>query len=556
MRISSKIYLSILFQLFFSQISFGQVCINNPIIQQGNMSSNSGSGTLSFSFVEQLLDYTDDENNPISITVCLSNMVPRTGTVDDATNYFTWTYNSSTNCFLGTQTSDIPGGIGGLISIDYNISYSACTTSNFSFNASLQPAACMNMINETVDDTVYVSSIGMGSGLTTTSPDCLAILGTASISGTVPLNVLWSTGETTQSISGLQSGLYSVTVTDTNNNCPVVESFQMIPNNTLCTTEILGNVSIDHIIPDCTIDSTSYPGFGRLVSLYKNNFLVDTTSTNSFGNYSFLVDTGTYEVIIEPDVYDLYNCGMSNQKTVLVNSFSNVYADFIFNTVGYQNLSISHAIARQGNRLRHDIIYWNFGTMPMNGNVEFVHDLRTHDLYTTNQNTPPNSYDTLTGTAIWDFNNLPSNQNGQITFYVTIMEPPIVEIGDTLSFKSSISPFANDIDTLDNRSNPIHVVLTSTLGLVDEAELLGSSRLFPNPSRGETLLEFDLLKKDQLTIELIGIKGEVIKSFTSLQVFEKGPHHYPIKAHDFPSGMYLVRISGKHETKVLKWVNY
>jgi len=467
----------IIFLLFFSHFSFGQVCINNPSIQQGNLSSTSGSGTMSFSFVENLLDYTDEENDPITITICLLNMVPTNGTVDDSTpNYFSWAYDPISNCFQGTQINDIFGGTGGVILIDYSINFSgSCTPFTFGFNANLQPAACMNGINETVDDTESVYLSGFGSGVTATPTSCIATNGSATVQGTGPFNVLWSTGETTQSIAGLAPGSYSATVSDDINNCPFVENFQIKVDNSLCVQEVRGNVTIDHITPDCTVDPTSYPLVGRTVSLYKNNILIDVSITNALGDYTLAADSGTYTVILDADPTDILNCGVQYQQTVLVDTVA-VYADYILDVTPHQDLCVFHAPgrARPGFVQHHMITYCNYGTGPMTGSVEFVHDLRTHSLLPSNQSPAPNSYDPVTGKAIWNFSNLQPNQCEILYFKVTVHQPPTVNIDDTLHYQTSILPSSTDIDIENNFMNTSEIVVGS-YDPNDKQNLVGES---------------------------------------------------------------------------------
>ncbi len=147
---------------------FGQ-CINNPSIQQGDINPaplvNGAGGILTLSYVENLLDYTDEETDPITLTICLLNIVPVSGAGSVSGSFsgtFNWLYDASSNCFQGTQNQDILGGAGGQITIAFNQSSPVlCPSNQMGYNANLQPAACMNGINETVDDTesVYTCAV-------------------------------------------------------------------------------------------------------------------------------------------------------------------------------------------------------------------------------------------------------------------------------------------------------------------------------------------------------------------------------------------------------------
>jgi len=148
---------------------FGQTCINNPSIQQGDINPaplvGTAGGLLTLSYVENLLDYTDEEIDPITITLCLLNIEPVSGASSVAGSFspiFTWVYDPISNCLQGTQNQDIIGGSGGTITVAFNQTNAVpCPSNQMGFNANIQPAACMNGINETVDDTesVYTCNI-------------------------------------------------------------------------------------------------------------------------------------------------------------------------------------------------------------------------------------------------------------------------------------------------------------------------------------------------------------------------------------------------------------
>lgn len=159
----NKIFLSIIL-IVTGSLLYGQTCINNPSIQQGDLNpaplvGNAG-GIISFTYVENLLDYTDEETDPVNITLCLLNIQPVNGATSVAGTFssnFTWVYDPGTNCLLGTQNQDIFGGSGGSITVAFNQTNPIiCPSAQMGFNANIQPAACMNGVNETVDDTESV----------------------------------------------------------------------------------------------------------------------------------------------------------------------------------------------------------------------------------------------------------------------------------------------------------------------------------------------------------------------------------------------------------------
>ena len=154
--------LTLSFLLAYS-LSYGQ-CVNNPSIQQGDVNPaplmQGAGGFAQFSFFENLLDYTEEETDPITITLCLLNIEPVAGATSISGSFaptFNWLYDPGSNCLQGTQNKDILGGTGGLIVVAFNQSNPIdCPNNQMGYNANLQPAACMNGINETVDDTESV----------------------------------------------------------------------------------------------------------------------------------------------------------------------------------------------------------------------------------------------------------------------------------------------------------------------------------------------------------------------------------------------------------------
>jgi len=155
---------NILFFIFliFASTLYGQLdrCNNNPSIQAGDINPApltwQQGGTLSFTYVENLLDYTDEETDPVRVTICLLNIEPVNGVSSIGGNFsssFTWVYDPVSNCFQGTQNRDIFGGTGGRITVDFDQTNPfLCNDNQMGFNANIQPANCMNGINETTDD--------------------------------------------------------------------------------------------------------------------------------------------------------------------------------------------------------------------------------------------------------------------------------------------------------------------------------------------------------------------------------------------------------------------
>ena len=129
--------------------------------------------------------------------------------------------------------------------------------------------------------------------------------------GTLPFSYSWSTGATTQTITGLMAGTYTVTVTDANN----------------CTTECTGTLQPlaglgDFVWEDFNNNGQQDPGEpgvpGVTVKL-KNEagVVIATTTTNGSGFYSFTgLVPGTYSVMFNlPDGFEFTGTDQGDDAT-------------------------------------------------------------------------------------------------------------------------------------------------------------------------------------------------------------------------------------------------
>lgn len=160
MRIIIVIYI-----LLLANISvYAQSCVNNPSVQAGDINPaplfNGQGGVLSFTYIENLLDYTAEETDPVTLTICLLNIGPVNGVNSVGGTFsstFDWIYDPISNCLQGTQNQDILGGTGGSITVAFEQTNAIeCPDNQMGFRANIQPAGCMNGVNQTNDDSEAV----------------------------------------------------------------------------------------------------------------------------------------------------------------------------------------------------------------------------------------------------------------------------------------------------------------------------------------------------------------------------------------------------------------
>ena len=227
---------ALLLMMLSTQFLYAQPCVNNPSIQQGDIHPApiyfGQTVVAEFSYFENLLDYTEEENDPMIINIGLLNMEPVDGANSVFGNFsdvFNWVYDSTANSLIGTQNQDILGGTGGLIRFWCKpVNLVSCPTNQIGFNGNITPAVCMNGINETVDDTESVyTCIAHSTKTTTTSISCIGgggSINTLTIGGSGFYDYQWSTGETTPTINVPVPGKYFVTITDQFSSWATIDS--------------------------------------------------------------------------------------------------------------------------------------------------------------------------------------------------------------------------------------------------------------------------------------------------------------------------------------------
>ena len=114
-------------------------------------------------------------------------------------------------------------------------------------------------------------------------------------SGTLPFDFVWSSGQLTQNISGIAAGIYTVTVTDSN-NCVVDTSFTVTEPDEITATAQIDNVACGSADGSITVQPAG--GSGNYDYLWNNLANTQTISNLSSGTYTVTVtdDSGCSNV--------------------------------------------------------------------------------------------------------------------------------------------------------------------------------------------------------------------------------------------------------------------
>lgn len=336
-----------------------------------------------------------------------------------------------------------PGGqtttsVSGLCSGFYTLSV---TDINGCSNASTYTLTAVN--NTTVIGTVTNASCADGSIDITVS------------NGAPPYTYLWNIGATTEDISNLPTGNYSVTATGTD-GCSATAFFTVTqgPPGPTCS-QITGKVYHD-VNSDCVFNGTDMGLSSVIITAAPGPYY---SVTNSSGDYSMIVPPGTYTVTHTLPANWGELCPGSGYSSVAANAASTTpNIDFSDTIPPINDLGVwaNSGGAAPGFPRMYYFQYGNKGNIPMNGTVYFVIDPLDNF---TSATTAPSS---VSGdTIFWNFTNLLPFQSKWISVYCSNLPANPALLGDTIFYCAKILPIAGDINPVDNTSCGYRVITGS-----------------------------------------------------------------------------------------------
>ncbi|HXB12582.1 MAG TPA: T9SS type A sorting domain-containing protein [Bacteroidia bacterium] len=173
-------------------------------------------------------------------------------------------------------------------------------------------------------DSAYIAALGLTDSIFSYPAACTNNNGSAVIhvsGGTPPYTYAWSNGATTDSISHLSTGTYSVTVTSVG-GCTVTDSTTVIFNTSL--GDYLSGTNPSCSLNNGTITATVYGGVSPYTYTWSNGATTATITNLSVGTYSVTV-------------YDAAGCSLTDSLTLSNDSMSVYLAEtdaFCGNPVG------------------------------------------------------------------------------------------------------------------------------------------------------------------------------------------------------------------------------
>ncbi|MBA2612046.1 MAG: T9SS type A sorting domain-containing protein [Bacteroidetes bacterium] len=77
--------------------------------------------------------------------------------------------------------------------------------------------------------------------------------------------------------------------------------------------------------------------------------------------------------------------------------------------------------------------------------------------------------------------------------------------------------------------------------------------VYPNPCNGEFTIKYDILKRTDIKVDILDMKGAVIRTVVNVNAQFEGKYNIPVNAADLPNGIYIVNLinNGKRYTEKL-----
>ncbi len=282
--------------------------------------------------------------------------------------------------------------------------------------------------------------------INSTFTDCELGTGSAFIQLNNPITdpiVEWSNGAIGESVSNLEAGGYSVTVTDPETDCSTHDNV-IIQEDPSCFVTISGNVYNDDLLEACQVNG-SVSGIPNIMLQLNTG---EIAFSNPNGYFEFQVNPGTYTISINLTTSQ-YESVCTDPVEIVIPNWGDVSDNnnFFLKYGPYSDLEVKvvKGNARPGIQQFVRVCAMNHGAAPINGTV-----IMNHDPLQTFQSANPveTSYDDMNNQIVWNFTNLPPG--GIFVYHAYLILPEDTPLGTLLNFNFEILPVQDDLTPEDN----------------------------------------------------------------------------------------------------------
>ncbi|OIQ15377.1 MAG: hypothetical protein BM557_11455 [Flavobacterium sp. MedPE-SWcel] len=239
------------------------------------------------------------------------------------------------------------------------------------------------------------------------------------------------------------------------NNCSAIGELILITSSDCTGNSVTGTITYDIDANGC--DDNDIAAAGVMVS-YTNNDETYYTYTDASGNYVFY-NTPDSEIVIEVSNSGNIDYITSPSNYTLTPSGEISGNDFcleVTNAVNDVSVTLIPAtLAIPGFQTTYILAYQNIGTFPSNGTIslEFDDTMMTYDSASPTMGQSSN-------TLSFTYSNLAPFETQYITINFTVMQPPVVNSDDILTFTTTINTTVDD--NLDNNTYVLDQIVVNS----------------------------------------------------------------------------------------------
>ena len=333
------------------------------------------------------------------------------------------------------------------------------------------------------------------------------------------VNYLWSTGETSESISINSGGDYFVEIL-VNGDCKVKEQF-----------EVIENASVDCFRSDTTVVELCYGEAFNGTHYYENQML----SELEFDFPSTVENVLDIRVAPQIITYSDTNfvCVSNNIESGYAMGDTFEHLEVFQNQNGCDSIKKVIYHVKYGNNYRIDPIICKGDTFfienrPFTQEREYTaFNLEEHE---------------VCRNVIVDLKHFPSySEEIELTLNSGEQFNNIPIFSDT-----SFIEIYEDQNGCDSTLTTNITVETSSLSSLEK--VLSDVRLFPNPVDDFMTVEFHLMKSEIFSLNIINALGQTIKSISKNEFFNAGKHKLVVDTNHLPSGIYFLKFNSKEQS--------
>lgn len=353
------------------------------------------------------------------------------------------------------------------------------------------------------------------------TPDCDSVNGSIQLNvsgGTAPYTFLWTNGDSTATISGLNQGGYSVDIVDST-GCFIREAF-LVEEADSCENIVSGTVYLD-VNGNCVQDSGEVGLPGVLVLDANGNGVV----TDSAGYYEIATKDSSLQITLTPA--NIYACPCTGACTA---SFSwtgvgNVAAaDFALDPAGPVDwqVQMGSSFFVPGFTGYITLAAINNSFQTLSGDLHFSYDSTLQWISST---VTPFTIDTVNHQLHWKIDSLGPQQ----IFYVScaFQVPASLSIGDSLYFTSIIEPLVGDIAPQNNLDSLTVIVV----GAYDPNDKLVKPAGFGQEGfiqQTDSLLRYTVRFQNTGNFPATFVEiRDTLSQFLDIQTLKAGPSSHP-----------------------------